>query len=151
MPALSLAVTLAVLAGVGTLPPPCSNGLLGTAHTLSPAAAASVSTTPRGAAPHPLAAVGNGSGWVNLTGDVGAVISPTSLGAMAYDPSASADILIPGTNSSGCTYAFSNGMWQCAGTWSTAPLAPALAWDNATSELIEFDARTLPPTPAITS
>ena len=139
LPALLLAVALVGLAGVGTLPLPLpSNGPMETAPARSAAAVGLTSTIPHEAAPPPLVTIGNGSGWVNLTGDVGAVMPPTALGAMAYDPDASADILIPGTNSSGCTYAFSNGMWQCTGSWTTAPLAPSLAWDNATSQLIEF-------------
>src|SRR5579862_6332648 len=57
---------------------------------------------------------------------------------MVYDPNASADLMLPGTNGSGCTYVYTGGDWDCAVYWNPGLIALSLAWDDAIYHAIEF-------------
>lgn len=88
----------------------------------------------------PPTVLANGSGWENLTNELAPAMPDSALGAMAYDPTISSDVMIPSSYGTDCTYLYSHTGWTC--THSTpypyGQIAPSLAWDNGTQTVVAY-------------
>lgn len=89
--------------------------------------------------------VTNGSGWVNVTGAAPRGAPPPGPAVSVFDPDASADLVLPSGNSSGCSYLYFGTKWTNYGASCPAvglPLAwdaaPSLAWDYPGRMAVEF-------------